>query len=111
MRVVFLNALPLNALPDHCVVEIEKADVEQVKWYIERASELASFIRHESTVRAVNELFGLSLEPGSGLYKYRKGDVIVVVSLRRPARGAEVEARPEDLDFYLVYVADDDELP
>ena len=61
-----------------------------------------NYIRHPSTVRILNEVLGLDLQPSTSLYQYQPGDIIIVVGLRRPVRGQEVEVRPEDLDVAIV---------
>jgi|GEM_PF-3600049 len=91
MRYVFLNGLPLNALPEKPIVlKVTPLTPEQLKEMVPKMKQIVSYVRHPATVRLLNGL-GLSLEASSGLYKYEKGDVIIVVSLRRPVRGAEIE--------------------
>ena len=63
-----------------------------------------SFIRHQATIELLKSL-GIDLEVSSGLYQYQDGDVIYVVTLRRPVRGAEVEGLSlEDLLIHKVVV-------
>ena len=111
-RLVFLNALPLNALP-RAHLELDVLPVsninELVAWVQRRLAEgfqLVHFIRHPATITALRQLgIPLSEQPNSGLYSYDAGDIIVVVSLRTPQRGQEVQqVRPEDLETWIVTV-------
>ncbi len=96
-RVVFLNALPLNALPRaHLELDVLPVSISDlVVWTQRRLQEgyqLVHYIRHVATVNALRALgIPLSLESNSGLYSYDTGDIIVVVTLRTPARGQDVQ--------------------
>jgi hypothetical protein len=113
-RLVFLNALPLNAfkLPPPfklITLYVHVIDVNELKGVVERAKALKipiiSYIRHEATVKYLNERLSLNLTPSSGLYEFQKYDVIVIVTLKKPERGKEItEIKDEDLDIYLVEV-------
>ena len=64
------------------------------------------YIRHPATIAALRS-FGapLSEAPSTGLYQYTDGDIIIVVTLRQPQRGVEVQqVRPEDLEAWEVRV-------
>jgi len=62
------------------------------------------YIRHNATIQALRSLgIPLSETPNAGLYSYSPGDVIVVVTLRNPARGQEVsQIAPQDLESWIV---------
>jgi hypothetical protein len=76
-----------------------------IKNYIKAGYDIDCYVRHESTLNAINDFFELSLAPSSSLYKHRKGDVIIVVTLKSPQRGKEVEvASIDDLDLYVVSI-------
>ena len=63
-----------------------------------------SYIRHPATVELISRYVPIS-NPNSGLYAWKPGDTIVVVTLRSPVRGAEVtELKEEDLDLRIVEV-------
>ena len=82
-------------------------DLQQIKEIIRSWGdkiEVTNYIRHPSTAKLLSEMLGLDLQPNSGLYSYEPGDSIVVVTLRRPPRGQEVQATINDLDIYLVTV-------
>ena len=111
-RLVFLNALPLNALP-RAHLELDVLPVSNINelaaWVQRRLAEgfqLIHYIRHPATIQALKSV-GIPLpeQPNSGLYSYDAGDIIVVVSLRAPQRGQEVQqVRPEDLESWIVTV-------
>ncbi len=106
-RLVLLNALPLNmfGLEEGEWIEliIERISIEKLKRFVSEASEIACFVRHRATVELLSRILGVELKPSAKLYRYRPGDRIVVVSLRTPIRGQEVEeVKLEDFEIYLV---------
>jgi hypothetical protein len=64
------------------------------------------FIRHATTLNLLRTLIpSLPSEPNAGLYNWREGDIIIVVTLNAPSRGTEVQQiRLEDLAVWLVEV-------
>jgi hypothetical protein len=111
-RLIFLNALPLNAINlQHFCVDVRRVDAEFLRFLVREAksinAEIISFIRHEATLNLINELFDLSLQTSSGLYEWREGDRIVVITLKKPVRGQEVsEVEPEDLEIFHVHISE-----
>jgi hypothetical protein len=112
-RLVFLNALPLNSisLSRFCVEVKRIIDVEFLRFIVREAksinAEIINFIRHEATVKLLNQLFNLDLKPESGLYQWRKGDELIIVTLKKPIRGQEIqELTLDDLDLFYAYVAE-----
>jgi hypothetical protein len=106
-RVVLLNAFPLNAFPQQrFAATFERATLQQLVSDVERASEVANFIRHPATVSALSRILTRELRPEAGFYSYREGDVVYVVTLRQlPQRGAEVATvKAEDLDIVRVEI-------
>jgi len=110
-RVVLLNALPLNALPrSHLRIDVIPVAINDlVAWSQRRAAEgyeLVHFIRHPATIQALMSVgIPLSEATNSGLYTYQPGDIIVVVSLRNPPRGQEVQqVSISDLEAWVVAV-------
>jgi len=102
MRIVFLNALPLNAIPLKTFMIYCTRDMDKIKFFIDVASKKESYIRHESTLKIINELFNVDLKPSSGLYTYQNTDKLVIVTLKKPIRGVEAETvKLEDLDITL----------
>jgi hypothetical protein len=111
-RIVLLNALPLNALPRaHLQIRIQPVDIIGLgRWLHERLAEgyeLIHYVRHQATLQTLRRELGipLPLEPNAGLYQYVPGDMLVVVTLRSPARGQEVQQiSPQDLEAWIVTV-------
>ena len=114
-RLVFLNAFPLNALPiqegEEIVVTIAKEDYVSIKGlvkaYVEAGIPVECYIRHPSTVQVINKLFNLNLKPSNKLYRFRGSDKVIVVTLKKPIRGEEVEVNPEDIEFYIIGLEED----
>ena len=111
-RVVFLNALPLNALPrSHLRLDVlPVANInELVQWIQRRVQEgytVEHYIRHPATITALRQLgIPLSEQPNSSLYTYQPGDIIVIVTLRSPQRGQEQQqVNISDLEVWIVTV-------
>jgi hypothetical protein len=109
-RLVFLNALPLNAisLKSFCITvrRIDLSNPTEVSIFLKQSSNMVSFIRHEATIEVLNRLLGLSLKPSSELYQWREGDELVIVTLRKPVRGQEIQdVKLEDLEVFYAYVS------
>ena len=107
MRYVFLNSLPLNAFDKPFMqLLVTKVDPNYVKLLIQYDDNVECYIRHNATVDIINKLLELNLKPSSDLYKYRDGDVLIIVSLKKPVRGQEVQdVTLDDLDIRMVEVA------
>jgi hypothetical protein len=110
-RIVFLNALPLNALPRaHLELDVLPVSVSDlVAWVQRRLAEgwqLVHFIRHPATIQALRSVgIPLAEQPNSGLYVYEPSDIIVVVSLRTPQRGQEqAQVNISDIESWIVTV-------
>jgi hypothetical protein len=110
-RFILLNALPLNAIKnDYFVIEavrIHPSILEGIigKFAREYGVEVKNYIRHEATVRWINQKLGLQIQPSSELYEYQKGDKLIIVTLKNPQRGKEVvELKDEDLDIIIAEV-------
>jgi hypothetical protein len=67
-------------------------------------AEVANYVRHESTVKFLSQTLDRNLQPNPGLYTWQEDDYLVIVGLRKPIRGQELEVKPEDLDLVLVRV-------
>jgi len=106
-RLVFLNALPLNAFSfDEFSLHVSRVGIDLLKIMIKIAREenndIVNYIRHPATVQLLNSILGLQLQPRPELYVYAPGDKIIVVTLKKPVRGQEVDVRPDDLDLFFV---------
>jgi len=115
VRLVFLNALPVNAfksppLPPKFTLHVYNISIHVLKSVIDDMVKpwgipIVNYIRHEGTVRYLNEKLSLNLQPNAGVYGYQKGDGLIIVVLKKPERGREVtEIKDEDLDIYYVEV-------
>jgi hypothetical protein len=107
-RVVLLNALPLNAIPEHANffdIACKRTTIDAVVDIIKHSEAVENYIRHESTVRLLSKLLNIELKPSSELYRYRNGDTLIIVSLKKPIRGQEVEVREEDLEYFMCIVS------
>jgi hypothetical protein len=110
-RLVVLNGMPLNAFNyDWFDLRVFKlSSVEALRDIANSFKEIVSYVRHPATVELLSRVLGKELKPNAGLYTYRPGDVLAVVTLKRPLRGAEVtDLRPEDLDVAIVIPMDEE---
>jgi len=114
-RVVFLPSVPLSAISHTSfTVVYRRVSLEKLKNLLKYACGegykdcvFECYIRHESTVKLLNEILGLNLKPSADLYTFSDEDAVVVVSLKMPTRGAEAEVKPDDLDVAVVDVFED----
>jgi len=109
LRVVWLNAIsPSMFAGEEWALHFSRFDAKELKEFIENllaeGATIVSYIRHPATVKVLREHFGdlMPETPDSGVYTYRSGDILVIVTLRKPQRGAEVQqVKIEDLDFVV----------
>jgi len=113
---VFLNALPLNAIPyNEYTVVVKKYTFDQLlndfKIYSKHYNITAtSYIRHPTTVKVLNEVLSevsVAVTINQGLYEYRESDIVYVITLKQQKveRGKEVtELTKDDLDIYSVMI-------
>jgi len=108
MRLVFLNSIPLGAFDQKSFLlfimrvtpDVLARSIRECR---DQITEIRCYIRHRATVDLLNRLLGLNMEPNQGLYNYRPGDILAVVTLKKPIRGAEItDVKPDDLDIALV---------
>jgi len=111
-RIIFLNALPLNAFPKrHIRLDVLPVSVQELTWWVSRrlaeGYQLNHYIRHVSTIQVLRATgIPLADQPNPGTYRHEPNDIVVVVTLRNPARGQEVqEVRPDDLEVWVVTVS------
>ena len=109
--IVFLNAMPLNSLPRrHLQLDVLHVSIgELAQWVQRRLQEgwrLVHYIRHPATIAALRAAgIPLSEQPNAGLYVYQPGDVMVVITLRNPPRGQEIQqVNIGDLEAWIVSV-------
>ena len=108
-RIIFLNALPLNAFPRRYIrLDVLPISIQELVWWINRrlaeGYRLDHYIRHASTIQALRAVgIPLADQPNPGVYRHEPNDILVVVALRNPVRGQEVyEIRPDDLEVWVV---------
>ena len=81
----------------------KRISLEELK-ELAKDADVINYVRHESTVKLLSSILGKQLTPNAGLYQWVDGDILVVVGLKKPVRGQELEVKPEDLDLVAVYV-------
>ncbi|MEM4439335.1 MAG: hypothetical protein QW680_11995 [Pyrobaculum sp.] len=107
-RIVFLNALPLNALPRrHLGLDVlPVGNIYELGVWVQRrlqeGFQLVHYIRHPATIAVLKAIgIPLSEQTNSGLYVYQPNDVIVVVT----TRGQEqTQVSPQELEAWIVAV-------
>jgi len=67
-------------------------------------ADVVNYVRHESTVKLLSQVLNRNMQPNPGLYTWQEDDILVIVGLKKPIRGQELEVKPEDLDLVLVRV-------
>jgi hypothetical protein len=67
-------------------------------------AEVVNYVRHESTVKFLSQTLNRNLQPNPGLYTWQEDDVLVIVGLKKPIRGQEMQVTADDLDLVVVYV-------
>jgi hypothetical protein len=105
-KLVLLNGLALNMFPRTVLsLRILPLQPEELR-RLATNNKIIHFIRHGATIAALRSIVPhIPAEVNAGFYKYERGDTIVVVTLRMPARGQEVSSvNPDDLDLWLVEV-------
>ena len=109
IRIVFIPPLPLNAFPyKQFSLLVSKTSFEGLKKILKKYQEsgveleIKNFVRHESTVQILNQELGLSLKPSSELYSYQEGDIMIVVGLKKPVRGQEIQVSRDDIELAIV---------
>jgi len=104
-RVVFVGGLAPSMFPGYKELTLyyRRVGIDELKELVKDA-EVLNHVRHESTVKVLSEILGKLLTPSTELYVWREDDVLVVVGLKKPVRGQEVEVSVEDLDLVVVRV-------
>jgi Domain of unknown function (DUF1874). len=107
-RLVFLNALPVNAIQYQTFnIYCKRVAFNVVQDLVLTAKQIENYIRHEGTVRLINRVLGLDLKPSSQLYTHKHGDVLVIVTLKTPTRGVEVkEVDVRDIDLLVCTIGE-----
>jgi len=109
-KIVFLNALPVNAFPDEpMTLFMMPVTLQQLQRFVDIAITREGlvpvhYIRHAATLELVRKYVPqLPEQPNTGLYRWESRDVMVVITLRSPQRGVEAQQVTEgDLDVRIV---------
>jgi len=101
-RIVLVGGLAPSIFENYkeLIIYYKKISLDELR-ELARNAEVMNYVRHESTVKLLSSILNRDLTPNAGLYTWREGDVLVVVGLRKPIRGQEVEVRADDLDLVL----------
>jgi hypothetical protein len=92
-------------------LDVMPLETNSLRWWLglklQQGYSIVHYIRHPATIAALRQLgVPIDEQPNACPYQYADGDVMVVVTLRRPQRGQEVhEVQPEDLDIRVVRVS------
>jgi transcription elongation factor len=107
-RLILLNAPVLPKKP--MVIVSELTTVENVKALVAVAEEIISYIGHESTARLLSEILGVEVQVNRGEYEPQRGDIAVVVRLKRRLQTPQdiKNVTLEDLEFYVVSYEEDE---
>jgi hypothetical protein len=107
-KVVLLNAVVTRSDKPTLMVTMP-ATIDDVKSLLRIAEKIDSYIGHESTARMLSTLLGIEVSVSRAMYTPEKGDIAVVVRLKkRLERPEDVKnVRPEDVEFLIVnyYIA------
>jgi hypothetical protein len=101
-RVVLVNAMVLPKRP--MIVVTLPTNPENVKRVVSKAKRVESYIGHESTAKLLSDILGINVAVNRGEYVPEKGDIAVVVRLRkRLERPGDIkDVKLEDLEFHIV---------
>jgi hypothetical protein len=104
-RVVFVGGIAPSMFPNYKELTLyyKRVNIDELKELVKDA-EVLNYVRHESTVKVLSEILGKQLTPSTELYIWREDDILVVVGLKKPVRGQEVEVSIKDLDLVMVRV-------
>jgi Domain of unknown function (DUF1874). len=100
-RIVFVGGLaPSMFSYRELLIRYKKISLDELR-ELAKDSEILNYIRHESTIKLLSSILNRDLTPNPGLYTWQEGDVLVVIGLKKPVRGQEVEVKADDLDIVL----------
>jgi Domain of unknown function (DUF1874). len=104
-RVVLVGGLAPSMFEgfNELTVYYKRITIDELKEVVKDAVVL-NYIRHESTVKLLSNVLGIDLVPNTGLYKWEEGDILIIVGLKKPVRGQELQITLEDLDLVLCKV-------
>jgi hypothetical protein len=102
-KIILLNAVVTRSDRPTIMVTMP-ASVGDVKALIKVAEKIESYIGHEATAKLLSALLGMEIPTNRAMYIPEKGDIAVVVRLKkRLERPEDVKnVRPEDVEFLVV---------
>jgi hypothetical protein len=104
-RTVLLNALPLNSIKySRFNIYCRRTTLQSIADIVKHSLKVENYISHESTARFLSRALGLKIHPSCELYEYRDRDIMIIVTLKKPVRGTEVEVEEEDLEYFICSV-------
>jgi hypothetical protein len=101
-RVVLLNATVLPRKP--MIIATAPTTLENVEQLLKLAEEVKSFIGHESTAKLLSQVLKMPIEFNRGEYIPERGDIAIVVKLKRRLEKPEdiKSVKIEDLEFHII---------
>jgi hypothetical protein len=103
-RIVLVGGVaPSMFMGSEYTMYYKRISLEELK-ELAKDAEVANYVRHDSTVKLLSSVLGKQLTPNPGLYTWQEDDYLIVIGLKKPIRGQELEIKPEDLDLVLVRV-------
>jgi len=104
-RVIILNGFPVSAMmkgAHQASFYFERISLQELKRRLNEAREqgipIISYVRHQATANLIG------IPPSSGNYEYKRGDVIYIIVLSTPQRGAEVtEISEDDVEVFITF--------
>jgi len=107
-RIIILNGFPVSAMlkgAHQATFYFERISLQELKRRLNEAREqgipVISYVRHQATARLIE------VEPSSGNYEYKRGDIIYIIVLTNPQRGVEATNITED-DVEVFVVVEED---
>ena len=103
-RLVVLNAHSLNAFSGNkYTLRIRRVSFAELPGLAAKYDGVIHYVRHQATMQLLNMYISLSPTSSIGLYQYSPGDALLVVVLKVPVRGQEVNSVSEnDIELFLV---------
>jgi hypothetical protein len=105
-RLIILNALPLNIFP-RAPIRLRIVPIDDLRTIatIATNAQIVHFVRHPATLNLLRTLIPSLSEPNAGIYRYQDGDLLIIIVLRTPQRGQELQnVTLTDLEAWLVEV-------
>jgi hypothetical protein len=88
----------------------EPTSLENVKAMARLAEKVESYIGHEATARLLSEVLGVEVPVNRGEYNPERGDIAVVVKLKRRLQAPQdvKEVTLSDIELYVISYEEDE---